>query len=53
MDFSTLEASCTWADESAVLKVSEVTRSGVEAHDVDLDALAAEVNAIRDDVRVS
>ncbi|MEW2086824.1 hypothetical protein [Streptomyces sp. NPDC005283] len=53
VDFSTLEASCTWADESAVLKVNEVMRSGVEAQDVDLDAFAAEVNAIRDDVRVS
>ncbi|MFJ8078169.1 hypothetical protein ACIQ7Q_30620 [Streptomyces sp. NPDC096176] len=53
VDFSTLEASCTWADESAVLKVNKVMRSGVDAGDVDLDALAAESSTIRDDLRVN
>ncbi|MFD9223484.1 hypothetical protein ACFWDI_26575 [Streptomyces sp. NPDC060064] len=51
VDFDTLEASCSWADAATVVTVSEALRSTVSYEDVDLDALAGEVDAIRNDVR--
>ncbi|MET7620550.1 hypothetical protein [Streptomyces sp. NPDC005408] len=53
VDFDTVAAECTWADASSVATVSEVLRSNVKPEDVDLDAFATEVNAIRKDVRAS
>ncbi|MET8676017.1 hypothetical protein ABZW18_00020 [Streptomyces sp. NPDC004647] len=53
VDFDTVEAACTWADASTVATVREVLRSTVKPEDVNLDAFAGEVDAIRNDVRVS
>ncbi|MEV5508569.1 hypothetical protein [Streptomyces orinoci] len=47
------DAECTWADAATVATVREVLLSKVRPDDVDLDALAREVNAIRNDVRAS
>ncbi|MGA5823926.1 hypothetical protein ACPC54_39515 [Kitasatospora sp. NPDC094028] len=44
-------AECSWADTSAVAVVSEPLREGVRPESVDLDALAAEVATVREDVR--
>lgn len=44
-------AECSWADASAVVVVSEPLRERVKPESVDLDALAAEVAAVREDVR--
>ncbi|CAM5557706.1 hypothetical protein BOQ63_006685 (plasmid) [Streptomyces viridifaciens] len=44
-------AECSWADASAVVVVSEPLREAVRPESVDLDALAAEVAAVREDVR--
>ncbi|WP_216591362.1 hypothetical protein [Streptomyces brasiliscabiei] len=53
VDFDTVEAACTWADASTVAMVSEVLRPTVKPEDVNLDAFASEVDAIRNDVRAS
>lgn len=53
VDFDTMEVACFWADASTVAMVREILRSNVKPEDVDLDAFATEVNAIRKDVRAS
>jgi hypothetical protein len=52
LDWDTAVPSCAWADASTVVTVTEGL-SSTRPEDVDLDALAAEVSAMRDDVRVS
>jgi len=49
VDFDMVAAACAWADASSVVMVSEAVRSN-RPEDVDLDAFASEVNAIRNDV---
>ncbi|MCF3136671.1 hypothetical protein [Streptomyces olivochromogenes] len=51
-DDTSMEASCTWADDSTVVKVAKAM-GVVSPADVDLDAFASVVGAIRDEVRVA
>ncbi|MGW4386526.1 hypothetical protein [Streptomyces sp. NPDC004685] len=51
-DDTAMEASCTWADASTVVKVAKAM-GAVGPTDVDLDAFASVVGAIRDGIRVA
>ncbi|WP_031078806.1 hypothetical protein [Streptomyces sp. NRRL WC-3742] len=44
-------AECSWADSSAVVVVASIFQRSVQPEDVDLDAVAADVAAMREEVR--